>query len=617
MTLSSLLAHGCKALLVLDLLSVAILTGCAGASGTGTGTTTTPTPAPTPAAVAPAITTQPSAQTVYAGDTAAFSVVASGTAPLAYEWRRNGTAVSSGASANYTTPATALTDDGSSYTVLVSNAAGSIVSSVAKLSVMSRTPQITVQPLSTTVASGNNAAFSVTATGPGPLSYQWLRGGGAIAGATAATYTVAPARLSDNGSTYSVVVTNSSGSVTSSAATLTVTPAPPAIVTQPAGITLFSGETGSFSVSALGGDALTYQWRRNAAAIAGATSATYSLPAVSSADDNAVFDVVLSNAAGTVTSSPATLHVGPFATDYKSQRGDVLHLYAWPAVHTAILTSSASLSPSVMRSYLTASDGIYNYYAGAVGKAPSLFVNYNGVPTIAEVPSSTATSCGGAACTYIGATGMEIADPYFAWMLDAIPFKAYDQVPFYEWGRSFWVFPQLSFSSPYSNSCLNTGFAVLMRFRSMTALGYQGSFNSFASGPTDAGAAAAGISNYNTLLANNGGLIDTYAADTSLTFQNTFLTDSFKNPNGGCADLFASMIQRLARDNGGEAFIQALWKEVLKRPTATMTQDAADNFILAASAAANKNLTSVFQNQWRWPISISASNEATSRFGPP
>jgi hypothetical protein len=112
-------------------------------------------------------------------------------------------------------------------------------------------------------------------------------------------------------------------------------------------------------------------------------------------------------------------------------------------------------------------------------------------------------------------------------------------------------------------------------------------------------------------------MIDTYAANTSLNFNNTFLTSSFTSPYGGCSDLWAAMVIRLANNYGGETFIQALFKQVLKRPNAVTTQDAIDNFVLAASAAAGKNLTLTFGTTWKWPISTSASQQAQSLYGSP
>src|ERR1019366_9247331 len=87
------------------------------------------------ATLAPSITTQPTSQTVTAGQPVTFSVTASGTAPLSYQWRKNGTAISGAASATYTTPATAPSDSGSPFSVVVSNSTGSVTSNTATLTV--------------------------------------------------------------------------------------------------------------------------------------------------------------------------------------------------------------------------------------------------------------------------------------------------------------------------------------------------------------------------------------------------------------------------------------------------------------------------------------------------
>ncbi|HVW20222.1 MAG TPA: immunoglobulin domain-containing protein [Opitutaceae bacterium] len=174
-------------------------------------------------ATAPTITTQPSSQSVPAGGNATFSVAATGTAPLSYQWKFNGTAISGATSSSYTIAGVTSANAGS-YTVTVSNSAGSATSNAATLTVTSgaTAPSITTQPSSETVASGSPASFSVVATGTAPLSYQWKFNGAAISGATSSTYSIASAGASNQGS-YTVTVSNSAGSVTSSAAILTVT----------------------------------------------------------------------------------------------------------------------------------------------------------------------------------------------------------------------------------------------------------------------------------------------------------------------------------------------------------------------------------------------------------
>jgi len=107
-------------------LALAALLACGGGGGGGN---------PTPPAVAPSISSQPTSQTVNAGATATFSVTASGTAPLTYQWKNGVTAIPSATSASYTTLATVAGDSGSSFTVTVSNSAGSVTSSAAILTV--------------------------------------------------------------------------------------------------------------------------------------------------------------------------------------------------------------------------------------------------------------------------------------------------------------------------------------------------------------------------------------------------------------------------------------------------------------------------------------------------
>src|SRR5271169_4214540 len=88
-------------------------------------------------------------------------------------------------------------------------------------------PTITTQPANQIVTAGLTATFSVTAAGTTPFTYQWQKGTTPITGATSASYTTAATTTSDNGSQYSVVVSNAIGNATSNAATLTVKAAAP------------------------------------------------------------------------------------------------------------------------------------------------------------------------------------------------------------------------------------------------------------------------------------------------------------------------------------------------------------------------------------------------------
>ena len=263
----------------------------------------------------PTITTPPASRTVTAGQTATFTVVAAGTAPLGYQWLKNGANISGATSASYTTPATATTDSGTTFDVVVSNTAGSVTSSAATLTVTAAAvaPTITTQPANQTVTAGQTATFAVVAGGTAPLSYQWQKNGANISGATGTSYTTPATATTDSGTTFDVVVSNTAGSVTSTTATLTVTAAAvaPTITTPPASKTVTIGQTATFTVVAAGTAPLGYQWQKNGANISGGTSASYTTPATATTDSGSTFRVVVSNTAGTATSAAATLTVNP------------------------------------------------------------------------------------------------------------------------------------------------------------------------------------------------------------------------------------------------------------------------------------------------------------------
>ena len=144
-----------------------------------------------------------------------------------------------------------VSDDGALY--YLARGSGSTTGVVARITYANAPPSITSHPSNRTVAVGQSATFSVTASGAAPLSYQWQRNGANIVGATSSSYTLASAQASDNGVRFRTVVTNSFGTATSNEATLTVTSnmAPVATITQPAAGSLYSGgQTINFAGSA-------------------------------------------------------------------------------------------------------------------------------------------------------------------------------------------------------------------------------------------------------------------------------------------------------------------------------------------------------------------------------
>ena len=353
---------------------------------------------------APSIATQPTAQTVTAGQTATFSVTATGTAPLTYQWRKNGTNISGATSSSYTTPATAIGDSGAVFTVVVSNSVGTVTSSSAMLTVnrssatgYSEVPNSSggnyartecvldnstgliwegktaspatsrlgistytnyddvnsaqkwngsnfVNPTPAEIDAGTNSIgyrnsvnasalcgytdwrlptkdelLGVVASGGSTridttwfpnTQANWYWSSSPYMGSSSSVWDVYFDNFgvySGSGDRYGTnhvrLVRNSGGSSPPAG-----TPAP-AISTQPASQTVTAGQTATFSVTATGTAPLSYQWRKNGTNISGATSSSYTTPAISSADNGAVFTVVVSNSTGTVTSNNATITV--------------------------------------------------------------------------------------------------------------------------------------------------------------------------------------------------------------------------------------------------------------------------------------------------------------------
>ena len=200
-----------------------------------------------PAPVAPLFTLQPQSVSIVTGQTASFTAVATATPTPTVRWYREavggasagpatevgGPCTGSGGSTScsLTTAPLTLADSGARFFAIATNGIDNTMSALATVTVTSGEVAPTVPtdaPADLTVSAGQSATFSVVAGGTAPLSYQWSRDGTAIPGANAASYTLANAQLADSGARFAVAVSNGAGSVTSRAATLTVTsPAAP------------------------------------------------------------------------------------------------------------------------------------------------------------------------------------------------------------------------------------------------------------------------------------------------------------------------------------------------------------------------------------------------------
>jgi hypothetical protein len=256
--------------------------------------------------IPPFITTQPTNQTVAVGGTATFTVVAGGTPPLNYQWNFNGTNIVRATNTVLTLTNVQLNQAGN-YAVLVTNASGSVLSSNAVLAVYTIPPFIVTQPTNQTVAVGSTATFTVVAGGTAPLRYQWAFGVTNISGATNTVLTLTNVQLTQAGN-YTVLVTNAYGSILSSNAVLTVYTVPPFIVTQPTNQTVAVGNTATFTVVAGGTAPLRYQWAFGVTNIAGATNTVLTLTNVQLTQAGN-YTVLVTNAYGSILSSNALLVV--------------------------------------------------------------------------------------------------------------------------------------------------------------------------------------------------------------------------------------------------------------------------------------------------------------------
>jgi len=172
-------------------------------------------------ATAPSITTQPSSVTVTAGGNASFSVVASGTDPLSYQWYKDNATVS-GATAATLSLSSATASQAGSYTVKVTNTAGSVTSSAAVLTVNAAlvAPAFTIQPVGGTVVTGQLVSLlGGVSSSSGTVSYQWYKDSVLLTGATSANLLISSMGAANAGS-YVLKATNSAGTSSSNAAVL-------------------------------------------------------------------------------------------------------------------------------------------------------------------------------------------------------------------------------------------------------------------------------------------------------------------------------------------------------------------------------------------------------------
>ena len=253
-------------------------------------------------------------RTAVSGGTAYFRAAAVGARPLSYQWRFNGTNLP-GATNTVLGLAGVQPNQAGPYSVTVSNALGTVTSPDAALGVVPVV--VAVQPRSQPAYLGATVTLTVTASGQGPLAYQWQFNGTNLAGATSSSLVLTDVQLADAGA-YSVMVTNVFGAAASSTAIVTV--APILITLQPQSQVIYRGGTATLTILAQANWPLTYQWRFNGADLVGATTNTLTLTNAQYSQAG-TYSVFLSDGFATTNGTDASFAVVPVAAWGQSSRG--------------------------------------------------------------------------------------------------------------------------------------------------------------------------------------------------------------------------------------------------------------------------------------------------------
>jgi alpha-tubulin suppressor-like RCC1 family protein len=211
-------------------------------------------------------------------------------------------------------------------------------------------PSVASQPASLARNRGGRVTFSVGANfGTAPTTYQWRKAGAAIAGATSSTYTIDEVLVGSAGN-YDVVVTNYLGSVTSSAATLTVNSSPVVNATDFGRYVLTPGQSTTLTLDPVIAAGAAVQWRKSGFAIAGATNRSLSLAQVA-AGASGYYQAVYNDGSGAVTSAPIFVLVVPTSTQLLGWGSNSLGQLAFPlGVSNIAAVAARSFSSTALRS---------------------------------------------------------------------------------------------------------------------------------------------------------------------------------------------------------------------------------------------------------------------------
>lgn len=336
------------------------------------------------------------------GSSLYFHPSVQGTGAMTYQWNKDGVAIP-GATSYYFSKYGVTSADAGSYTLTVTNPAGTTTSNAARVTVLAPVaPTISSVSGAVSVIAGDSFSLSVSANGTGPLTYQWRKDGVAITGATSSYFSKSNAQTADAGA-YTVVVANAQGSATGNAITVAITSARPLAITyHPTSFAVRLGDyLSSLSVGVSGSGTISYQWRKDGVAIPGATNSGYYFGHAATAADAGAYTVVVTNAQGSATSEVGHVTILPALPPKIS---------AQPPSQTVRQGQTLSLSNSVTGTPSPTvqwrRDGVN--IPGATGSSYSSYYKANVASSDAGVYSFVATNSAGSA-TSEGATVTVIA----------------------------------------------------------------------------------------------------------------------------------------------------------------------------------------------------------------
>lgn len=279
--------------------------------------------------------------------------------------------------------------------------------------------------------------------------------------------------------------------------------------------------------------------------------------------------------------------IGGCPIEYNSFQNKRELLYPWKGRNIIMLTQQNNLDTNIMKQWVFSLDNAYDYYKSITNREPNIISDkyFFNLRTIAQVNSTC-----GAGCGYLGASGIEYLRSFFnVDYLRILNGRGINHIPFYELGRNFWFYEDKVEYKENSGS-IATGFAIFMRYKSIENQPYKFTFESIS---------------IDSLKSETKSLYLNLIKDTSCSWQKNIFEKKGINGkfyNYSSSDIIASILFYLSDNYGDSNYLKKFFNLLDSLPKSNSTQTSIDNFIIASSIAANKNLSCFFKSM-KFPIS--------------